>query len=995
MGVFFAKPKLTDSAPDASLEAAADAFVAQRARPAHAAGSPSTLITITPRSASQQQQQQQQQLTQQQQGYYSPSGGSAFPQKTPVLHSHIVTGTAPLGTSSPILPIITSPPTSALTTVATFTPVTSATTATAIQTSETTTTTRDATPCASMPCSPVPPCSPLPDGKGETSSECSPISARSTPPSCIRNTQEYNAVTTVRKRMIDVNDDDALAEDEPLPRVDSMINITRPNLNSNPKQQVHETLLASPFYKIGNTKKTLANLPNPSLKVAQPGESPSSENTSRSDNSNQPESSQKNRSGSWLLGTSPKSGISPSNSECNTENDVQSHQSGSDISDDETSTKDNEVRVRPTEVSPKGSREISSLNDGYYTKKESEMYEINIEPNSVIPTSEQIQWKRGLPIGQGAFGTVFSGLNVNTGEMLAVKICPVVKNQKAMKQLEEFYKEVGVLRLLKHENIVRFLGASVKEENLFIFLEYIPSGSISSLLLKFGPFSESVVKLYTRQILEGLQYLHNCKIVHRDIKGANILVDSNGVVKLTDFGSSNLLKSVGDQKDLRTSLKGTPNWMAPEVVKQTGAGRKSDIWSVGCTVVEMSTGKPPWSEYNNQVTVIYKIAKALAPELPDGLSLDCLSFVNSCLTIEPLERPTAKKLLEHHFVATAHALHAPKSNTKPYDDVFGPILLRASTEFGSSNEQNSNDESLETNAMAMPNRVAAEALRKILLEKDSTPTPRENPLLITKREKKSSVADTSDLKIDFEDDFATRSRSEPVGSPTNSESSDHDARRKADISSKKRVSTIPQELNPVEEPDEELSNALSPTAKKQLDIMNLKPIGQKCPKLDFISSISQANSNSPRTRATTKISDINLAEVKPAPARRLSGRVYPTSFEPLSRKTLPPITSIPIPSVKEHEKEKDKIIEHVSPRKPTSTRASPAAAFLACPQSDAQMRMQKNEIRRPSTHAGRESVADEEAITNYVRDNAKILVGKLLTPLANSFVGRPFTSPSQ
>ena len=100
--------------------------------------------------------------------------------------------------------------------------------------------------------------------------------------------------------------------------------------------------------------------------------------------------------------------------------------------------------------------------------------------------------------------------------------------------------------------------------------------------------------------MEGLEYLHAHDVVHRDIKGANVLVDCNGICKLADFGGAKKIYSAAN-KEQYTSLRGTPYWMAPEVIKQTGHGRKADIWSVGCTVIEMATGKPPWSQYKNLV----------------------------------------------------------------------------------------------------------------------------------------------------------------------------------------------------------------------------------------------------------------------------------------------------------------------------------------------------------------------------------------------------------
>lgn len=127
----------------------------------------------------------------------------------------------------------------------------------------------------------------------------------------------------------------------------------------------------------------------------------------------------------------------------------------------------------------------------------------------------------------------------------------------------------------------------------------MPGGSITSLIEKYGKFNENLIRTYTTQILEGLEYLHANNVVHRDIKGANILVDNDGMCKLADFGSAKKIAGFG--KERYASIRGTPNWMAPEVIKSKGHGRFSDIWSIGCTVIEMATGKPPWVKYNDSV----------------------------------------------------------------------------------------------------------------------------------------------------------------------------------------------------------------------------------------------------------------------------------------------------------------------------------------------------------------------------------------------------------
>ena len=182
----------------------------------------------------------------------------------------------------------------------------------------------------------------------------------------------------------------------------------------------------------------------------------------------------------------------------------------------------------------------------------------------------------------------------------------------------------------------------------------MPGGSIASLLTRFGAFAEKLVAVYTRQILEGLHYLHTHHIMHRDIKGANILVDNAGCVKLADFGASRRLADLVTMESGCKSVKGTPYWMAPEVIKQTGHGRQADIWSVACTVIEMATAKPPWSDFTTPVSAMFHIASAKGPPpLPAHISHEARDFLLLCFNRVPKERPNAGRLLQHPFITAA------------------------------------------------------------------------------------------------------------------------------------------------------------------------------------------------------------------------------------------------------------------------------------------------------------------------------------------------------
>eukprot|EP00826_Nyctotherus_ovalis_P048442 TRINITY_DN570_c0_g3_i1.p1 TRINITY_DN570_c0_g3~~TRINITY_DN570_c0_g3_i1.p1 ORF type:complete len:277 (-),score=68.04 TRINITY_DN570_c0_g3_i1:241-1071(-) len=237
---------------------------------------------------------------------------------------------------------------------------------------------------------------------------------------------------------------------------------------------------------------------------------------------------------------------------------------------------------------------------------------------------------------------------------MAVKQVPIVDltEENTLEKIKALEVEIDILSQLKHKNIVRYIGSSREQEYLNIFLEYEGGGSIAKLISKYGKFQENLVRIYSKQILEGLEYLHAHNVVHRDIKGANVLVDSNGICKLADFGGAKrIYVGASGEIALLTSLKGTPYWMAPEIIRQTGHGRQADIWSFGCTVIEMATGKPPWSNKKNQFAAMFHIGSTTQPpEFPPEFSDEGKDFLAKIFKINPNERPNVRVLLDHPFI---------------------------------------------------------------------------------------------------------------------------------------------------------------------------------------------------------------------------------------------------------------------------------------------------------------------------------------------------------
>ncbi|KAF5380998.1 hypothetical protein D9615_003985 [Tricholomella constricta] len=227
---------------------------------------------------------------------------------------------------------------------------------------------------------------------------------------------------------------------------------------------------------------------------------------------------------------------------------------------------------------------------------------------------------------------------------------PNQERKKSM--LSALEREIELLKNLQHVNIVQYLYSSLDDEFLNIFLEYVPGGSVTALLRNYGAFEETLVKNFVRQILEGLNYLHERDIIHRDIKGANILVDNKGGIKISDFGIS---KKVDDNlltgnRVNRPSLQGSVFWMAPEVVKQSAHTRKADIWSVGCLVVEMLTGEHPWAQLT-QMQAIFKIGSSAKPTIPSDISADAQDFLRLTFELDHEARPSAAELLQHPWIS--------------------------------------------------------------------------------------------------------------------------------------------------------------------------------------------------------------------------------------------------------------------------------------------------------------------------------------------------------
>ncbi|GFP92560.1 serine/threonine-protein kinase sepa [Phtheirospermum japonicum] len=268
--------------------------------------------------------------------------------------------------------------------------------------------------------------------------------------------------------------------------------------------------------------------------------------------------------------------------------------------------------------------------------------------NSAFHKSKTLdnKYMLGDEIGKGAYGRVYKGLDLENGDFVAIK--QVSLENIAQEDLNIIMQEIDLLKNLNHKNIVKYLGSLKTKSHLHIILEYVENGSLANIIKpnKFGPFPESLVAVYIAQVLEGLVYLHEQGVIHRDIKGANILTTKEGLVKLADFGVATKLT----EADVNThSVVGTPYWMAPEVIEMSGVCAASDIWSVGCTVIELLTCVPPYYDLQ-PMPALFRIVQDEHPPIPDSLSPAITDFLRQCFKKDARQRPDAKTLLSHPWI---------------------------------------------------------------------------------------------------------------------------------------------------------------------------------------------------------------------------------------------------------------------------------------------------------------------------------------------------------
>ncbi|KAJ6239546.1 sterile20-like kinase [Anaeramoeba flamelloides] len=371
-------------------------------------------------------------------------------------------------------------------------------------------------------------------------------------------------------------------------------------------------------------------------------------------------------------------------------------------------------------------------------------------------------------LGKGSYGSVYKARQKGTGEIVAIKMIGIEEDEG----IEDIKIEIDILKKCKHKNIVKYIGTYFKDDTLWIVMEYCGGGSVSDIcqIIEKG-LNEKQIAAIMYGSLEGLNYFHSNRKIHRDIKGGNILLTDRGEVKLADFGvSAQLTKTMSK----RNTFIGTPYWMAPEVIQDyQNYDSRADIWSLGITAIELAEILPPRSDIH-PMRVLFLIPKKESPKLKNHhkYSREFNDFIAKCLIKNYTKRPHSKTLLKHPFIKKGKKYLKLNIIADLVEDVNALIKKRGyrfaddTTSSCSSSESDSSSEFTSSETSSAPSTETSEEeipKKKKKIRKNKDPKSSKQ----TKKGKKNKKRDLDSESIESKKNSTERIKKDLVGSGLN------------------------------------------------------------------------------------------------------------------------------------------------------------------------------------------------------------------------------------